>query len=380
MKAKAIKGNSTAAVAESLEAILAEGFRPTLALVFMSVKHNRQELMQLLHQNRILLFGATSSGEIHNNEILHEGISILLLDVNPASFTVMLEEYKEEDPVAVAKRMTQAALQRFQHPSFILSNSISNPSDMFVGEHILYAITEVAGAESCIWGGGAGDDLQFKETFVFTHEKESNKGILLLVFDADKVLVKGQSAAGQKPVGTEKTITKADGNWILEIDHQPAAEFMPKFVGVTLNPEEHADFQPGTIILSLSREKGAPIIRSSMGFNFDKKSMSVSGSVKEGDKIRLTLPPDFEIVEEVSNKARRFRNQEMPEADALLMFSCIGRLDAFGPMTTDELAGIQSAYQVPMAGFFTYGEYGRATGGNNEYHNMTCCWVALKEK
>jgi hypothetical protein len=37
-------------------------------------------------------------------------------------------------------------------------------------------------------------------------------------------------------------------------------------------------------------------------------------------------------------------------------------------------------YNVPMAGFFSYGEYGRATGGNNEFHNMTCCWVALKEK
>jgi hypothetical protein len=62
------------------------------------------------------------------------------------------------------------------------------------------------------------------------------------------------------------------------------------------------------------------------------------------------------------------------------MFSCIGRIDAFGPMTTEELLGIQGVYNAPMAGFFSYGEYGRASGGNNEFHNMTCCWVALKEK
>lgn len=25
-------------------------------------------------------------------------------------------------------------------------------------------------------------------------------------------------------------------------------------------------------------------------------------------------------------------------------------------------------------------EFGRATNGNNAFHNQTCCWVALKEK
>jgi hypothetical protein len=55
-------------------------------------------------------------------------------------------------------------------------------------------------------------------------------------------------------------------------------------------------------------------------------------------------------------------------------------LDVFGPLTIDEVNGIRSAFQVPMAGFFTYGEYGRTTNGDNEFHNMTCCWIALKEK
>jgi hypothetical protein len=116
-----------------------------------------------------------------------------------------------------------------------------------------------------------------------------------------------------------------------------------------------------------------------MGLNWENKGMAVSGRVKEGDKIRLTLPPDFEVIEEVSADARKIQSTEMPEADALLMFSCIGRLDTFGPLTKDEVNGIRSAFEVPMAGFYTYGEYGRATGGDNEFHNMTCCWVALKE-
>jgi len=37
-------------------------------------------------------------------------------------------------------------------------------------------------------------------------------------------------------------------------------------------------------------------------------------------------------------------------------------------------------WKVPMAGFFTYGEYGRALDRNQEFHSGACCWVALKEK
>jgi hypothetical protein len=33
-----------------------------------------------------------------------------------------------------------------------------------------------------------------------------------------------------------------------------------------------------------------------------------------------------------------------------------------------------------MAGFFTYGEYGRTKKGKQEFHSGACCWVALKEK
>lgn len=380
MKAKSIKGSSIEEIKVAFNQCLSDGFKPTLAFVFISIKHERNELISILNNYDIKVFGVTSSGEISDSEFLRESISILLMDMNRANFKILLEEYGNTDPVELAKTMTNNALRLYENPAFILSNSVANITEMAVGEKILYSILEVAGKDAVIWGGGAGDDLRFKETFTFTNEKETNNGILLLVLDNDNVIVKGRAATGQKPVGTQKTITKVQDNWILEIDNQPAAQFMPKFLGLNLTEEEFKKFEVGVVILSLSKEKGEPLIRSSMGLNWENKGMAVSGRVKEGDKIRLTLPPDFEVIEEVSADAKKIQSTEMPEADALLMFSCIGRLDAFGPLTKDELHGIRSAFQVPMAGFFTYGEYGRATNGDNEFHNMTCCWVALKEK
>jgi hypothetical protein len=47
---------------------------------------------------------------------------------------------------------------------------------------------------------------------------------------------------------------------------------------------------------------------------------------------------------------------------------------------SEELEGIKKVWQVPMAGIFSSGELGRATGGNLELLNLTTCCVALKEK
>ena len=74
------------------------------------------------------------------------------------------------------------------------------------------------------------------------------------------------------------------------------------------------------------------------------------------------------------------KENNFPEADALLIFSCIGRLASLGPMVSEEIDGLAKTWNVPMAGFFTFGEFGRVDGGQPNFHGTTCSWVALKEK
>jgi hypothetical protein len=49
-------------------------------------------------------------------------------------------------------------------------------------------------------------------------------------------------------------------------------------------------------------------------------------------------------------------------------------------MAQQENEGLCGVWKVPMAGFYTYGEYGRALNGKHEFHSTTNSWVALKEK
>ena len=71
------------------------------------------------------------------------------------------------------------------------------------------------------------------------------------------------------------------------------------------------------------QEQGDPVIRGVGMFDWKEKSFSALGSIKEGDKIRLCLPPDFEVVDEVRGNAEKIHQNEIPEPDALLMLSLI---------------------------------------------------------
>jgi hypothetical protein len=384
MKAKSIKGKSPSEIKTALEQSMADGFQPTLAFVFISIKQDVDAVSNLLDSLGIQIFGATSSGEFIDGDISNGGIAVLLMDINPANFKLLLLDYRDKEPEAVAREMAAIAKERFKNPSIILSASFyaRGESESLLGDKLIRIIESVAGNETTIWGGRAGDDFIFDDSAVFTNHLSTKRGIIMLVFDVDKIIAVGDAASGQKPVGTEKVITKAVGKWIYEIDDKPAAEMVLKYLGLNLSPEEAETFNPSGmgIAFSVSRDKGAPVIRGVGAFNWKDNSVSVLGSIHDGDKVRFTLPPDFEVIEEVKFNAEKIQQNEMPEADALLMFSCIGRLTQFGPLAGNEIEGVRQAFNVPMAGFFTYGEYGRVKNGNNEFHNNTCCWVALKEK
>lgn len=382
MKAKSIKGKSAAEIQTALQKSMSDGFKPTLAIVFISIKQDFKAVCDMLDKHDISIFGATSCGEFIDGEISQGAIAILLIYMDPSNFMILLEDYYDKEPEAVAKELAGKANAQFKNPSFIISNSFELANSNVIGEPIVKAIEEVCGTNTIIWGGNAGDDFMFRETVVFTNHQSTKRGILLLVLNGDKVAVKGLAASGQKPVGTEKMITKTEGDWVHEIENQPAAEMVLKFLGLNLTQEEAETFNPSShnVIISVSREKGDPVMRGVGVFNWKNKSILIMGSIKEGDKIHFTLPPDFEVVEEVSKNADRINKEEIPDADALLMFSCIGRLDQFGPLIGDEIEGVRKVFNVPMAGFFTYGEFGRTNNGSNEFHNSTCCWVALKEK
>jgi hypothetical protein len=78
------------------------------------------------------------------------------------------------------------------------------------------------------------------------------------------------------------------------------------------------------------------------------------------------------------SEVRAFHDRA-PDADALLLFSCKARHFALGPLAEDEVGSMQRFWNVPMVGFYTYGEFGKNAAGATDFHNETCVLVVLKE-
>lgn len=135
-----------------------------------------------------------------------------------------------------------------------------------------------------------------------------------------------------------------------------------------------------TLPLHLLREQGDPIIRAGLVVNWDDRSYYCGGEVPQGSKVRFSIAPDFDVIENVIDGCEELKATEIPEADALLLFNCAGRLLSLGPLIGEEIEGIRKVWEAPMAGMFSNAEMARATGGNLEVHGLTACCVVLKEK
>ncbi len=384
MKAKSIKGRSAEEIQSALLQSMSDGFRPTLAIVFISVKQDRNAVCEILHKEDIDVFGATSCGEFINGYQDEGGIAILLMDLARDSYAILFEHVRARSLQNVAEELTETALQKFKRPAFIIcSTGVSEKGEYFGGEILVHSIEKIAGPQVNIFGGMAGDDGTFTGTYVFTYERSTDEGIITLIVDEDKIDLKGMAISGWKPIGTVKTVTKSEDGWLYTIDDQPALEMYLRYLGKQVQPGEgvHKIFEEiGFYYPFLTIDAGDPVIRTPLMVNKEKNAIKLDFHIPVGKKIQFSMPPDFDIVENVLANAIEIKNSTKSGADALLIFSCAGRLSALGPMISAENDGLHEIWKAPMAGFFTYGEYGRAINGKQEFHSTTCSWVAIKEK
>jgi hypothetical protein len=388
MKAKSIKATSTEELKELLEESMSDarpndpvggGFNPTLAIVFLWVKIDRMAITEILNQKGIAVFGATTSGEFIDEITEKETAVLLLLDIKKEYFHIYLDEYPDGNYHKTANNIARKAGKEFKKPAFLISGSDIKTD----AEQLLSGFVDEFGKDVNVYGGMASDDYTFTEQFVFTNGKQSNQGMVALALDEEKIIIKGKATCGWKAIGTEKTVTKSEGNHVYTIENVPAVDITAKYGGLeNLTPDNDGTLLElaANLPLQLQRDKGDPVMRPGLVIDWNDRSFYTSGAVPQGSKIRFSVPPDFDVMEKVIKGVEELKETEIPDADAVVIFSCAGRIMAFGPMMNMEIEGVKKVWNVPMAGMFSNAELARATGGNLEMQNLTTCCVALKEK
>jgi hypothetical protein len=378
MKAKSIIGKTNKEITAALQQSMADGFKPTLAIVFLSVSQDRRAVCKILDDAGIKIFGATTNGEFIDENPEKLSVAVLLLDINPAYFSILFAEYPEKNYREIARGIAEKTKAHFQHPAFLVAGSNLETD----AEQLLFGFEDAIDKQVTVFGGMAGDDYTFKEQYVFTNDNESSLGMVVLAFDEEKIKLKGRATCGWRAVGTEKTVTKSEGNHVFTVDNIPVLDITTKYGGIeNVSPDNQGLLMElaTSFPLQLQRETGEPVMRPGLLVDWSDNSFYCSGTVPQGSKVRFSLPPDFDVMEKVIHNTQNMKATEMPEADAVIVFSCAGRIVALGPLMSKEIEGIKNVWNVPMAGMFSNAELGRAIGGNLEMHNLTTCCVALKE-
>jgi len=379
MIAKTIKGKTTVEIQQALGQCSEHHFSPTLAIIFLTNIENAEPLRSLFNKEGITIFGISTSQKFTEQGLEEDDIVVLLLDILPDNFQIVLSDYDKACSVYdAARQVGEVGVQDFKNPGFIISSADFRMS----GEELIKGLTDAAGKETVIMGGVAGDPADFSG-IIFTNDASSTRGILALVINQDKVAINGLAVSGWKPVGTTKKITKSEGPWIFTIDNEPALNVIQRFLG----KEVAADYKMSGLIpsdlgypLQFERASGSILMRPLLLFNPAEKSIMVGGDVNEGESFRFSLPPDFDAIDTVVNSTITVKEDTMPDADAMIVFSCIGRLGSFGPMISTEIEGLAATWKKPMIGIFSLGEFGKLDEHRCEFHGTTVSWVALKER
>lgn len=377
MKVESFFSNTPSALEDKMIDFFKNGYRPTLGFVFCSPMQDITEISCIFDRFGVDLLGCTTAGEIMNDALFESSITTLLMDVSREYFCPIFVN-NTEGVIATGQTIRNFADNVFENPAIITcSGGVLND-----GEQIVAGLTQFSNREIPIFGGLAGDDLNIVNTFVFNQTEATNNGMAAVVFDGDKIEIKGLATSGWRALGTYHTVTKAEGNVIHTINNVPALDFFIRFFG----SHENANVKDKPIStisaqypFQIRRTDDYSVLRSPILGDEEKRTLTLVGSIKEGDQFRFSISPGLEVIENTIVEFSQF-SQEIPEADALLLFSCKGRHAALGPFIEDEIKGIYDNWQKPMIGFLSYGEIGNVRNGACEFHNETCSLVIIKEK
>ena len=375
MKANNIYGENIDEIKSKFSKVTAPGFSPTLAIIFCSAMQDRKALTDFFNEKKVDVFGCTTAGEIIDNEVMEHTSVIMLLDMKKENYKIFNEE--SADTYKVSNDMAKFAKDTFTNPSIIvISGGLTIDA-----EQIIKGVQDFDNTIP-LYGGLAGDDLTMKASYVFSNAYESSNGLIGLVIDNDKVNVKGLATSGWDNIGIEKTITKSAGNIVYTIDNEPAVDVFVKFFQFTDSVDNRSEIIAMNFAqypLQMKKENGNTVLRAPLMVDIDSRALIFAGGIPQGSKVKFSVPPGFDLIEKTAERVRKLKSS-IPDADAVLMFSCKARHLALGPMTSDEAEKIREIWNKPLLGFFTYGEIGTAKDSTCDFHNETCSMVILEEK
>jgi hypothetical protein len=337
------------------------------------------KLVRELHQHfeGAAIIGCSTSGEIVGDEVVDDSVvatAVAFDDTRWRTASAKIAHVKSSYEVGeeLARQLSDKSLRHV----FVVSDGLNvNGSDLARG-----LASGVAEGVS-ITGGLSGDGVDFAETWVVSNDAAGPQQVAAVGLYGGEMRIGYASMGGWQPFGLRRTISRAEGNVLYELDGRSALDLYKSYLG------EHAKELPGSALLFpivvTEREGSEGVVRTVLSVDEQDKSMTFAGDIPQGGMAQFMKTNVNNLVDGATAAAEAsLTGLGGKRPELALLVSCVGRKLVMKQRVEEEVEAIRHVFgaDTSIAGFYSYGELCPfSQGGECRLHNQTMTITAFAE-
>lgn len=356
------------------------GSSPDALIVFVSPKYDAGALLEALQASCSPqhLVGCSSAGEFTNETVGDGQACAIGISSSEVRFASGMARGVSRDRAAAAGSVTASFNGVTDVPhgysaALVLTDALAGHADELIEQ-----LTIVTGGNHQFFGGGAGDDANFRHTQVFHGSEVASDAAVALEFLSPKPIGIGVGH-GWHPASKPMRVTEARGMLLVSLNAAPAIEAFKAHADATGQRFDYADPVPFFLhnILGIDTGDGFKL-RVPLAVNHDG-AIACAAEVPEGAMVCI-MATDAASTRDAAAAATRTALAQLDgnEPQVALFFDCVATRLRMGREFEDELTAIKQVLgSTPFAGCNTYGQVARTDGQFNGFHNCTAVVCVL---
>jgi hypothetical protein len=329
------------------------------------------------HFKGAAIIGCSTSGEIVGDLVVDDSVIASAVDfehtrLRTASAAIAEAKLSYEVGQELAQQLNAPSLRHV----FVLSDGLNvNGSDLARGlaSGVLEGVS--------ITGGLSGDGTSFAKTWVIADDAAGPQRVAAIGLYGDDLRIGYASMGGWEPFGPLRTIGRAKGNILYELDGRSALDLYKSYLG------SHADQLPASAllfpILVTEAKGGEGVVRTVLSVDEQNKSMTFAGDIPQGGTAQFMKTNVDDLVDGAKAAAKAsLVGLGDARPDLALLVSCVGRKLVMKQRIEEEVEAIRDVFgaDTKIAGFYSYGELCPFShGGECRLHNQTMTITAFAE-
>lgn len=391
-------GAAREAAADALAML--RGEKAKLAIVFASVSYpdvaDAARAVRAVVGDAQIIGGTSGACVFADDRVSACGVSVVLIggpgvEVESRPATIGSPSLLETVPVAekIARAADRAAQDGFIHFACL----VLAPGIGVDGEALVAAVRKGAGTRAQLAGALTGDDLTMDRPMVFFgDELRADAVVVTGLFTKTPIGIAARH--GWTAVGPVRTVTRAEGIHLVELDNRPALEVWlddARRAGAS-PPSDRKDialylanhyeigiadaFRPRSSPLPTAADEHELVARAPFALR-DDGAIELSASIPDGTHVRVLHASRADLLRASSEAAASAVLRAGSPVAGALVLACSGRLAALGSDFEQEPAAIRRRIEAPIGGACVFGEIARNLRDSDAFFNTTAVVIAF---